>query len=139
MLLERGNLGWLLKQGRKVRSWKRRWGVCDAEEGVLKYYTDPSRAVLKGSIPLVGASVSMCVVSSRLAPKGYGAQQVRLERTPRHTGGDRPRPVPAPAPPRAKPATTGHDLSAERVGSTRGRPSSSLTRRAAECCSPSPC
>ena len=48
--LQGGALGWLFKQGRRRRNWKRRWAVLRA--GCLCYYADEAAKVLKGMVPL---------------------------------------------------------------------------------------
>ena len=46
-----GQLGfWATKKGHLVRSWKRRWFVCDAANGLVTYYTSQEAATPRGTI-----------------------------------------------------------------------------------------
>ena len=69
--LTRGALGWVYKQGRKAKTWKRRWAVIRA--ACLVYYTDASCATLKGSVPLAGARVAAVLVTD--APRALGPRE----------------------------------------------------------------
>jgi len=66
--LQRGSLGWFRKQGRMAKTWQLRWAAI--HEGHLCYFTDDSFKVLKGSVPLGGATIS----ALELSPRGSGAQ-----------------------------------------------------------------
>ena len=69
--LTRGALGWVYKQGRKAKTWKRRWAVVRA--ACLVYYTDASCATLKGSVPLAGARVAAVLITD--APRALGPRE----------------------------------------------------------------
>ena len=42
--------GWLLKQGGKVKTWKKRWVICSGS--VLYYFETPKDNAPKGLVPL---------------------------------------------------------------------------------------
>ena len=69
--LTRGALGWVYKQGRKAKTWKRRWAVIRA--ACLVYYTDASCATLKGSVPLAGARAAAVLITD--APRALGPRE----------------------------------------------------------------
>ena len=49
-------LGWFVKQGSQLRTWKRRWAVVNS--GWLLYFTSQRCSVLKGAVPLVGSALN---------------------------------------------------------------------------------
>ena len=78
--------GWLVKQGQKVHSWKRRWFVLRG--GVLEYYASPRDARPRGAVALA----SVCAVVPDVLPAHdpgdhpYCFQLVVLPEAP-HAGG----------------------------------------------------
>ena len=42
--------GWLVKQGGRIKTWKRRWAI--VTEGVMYYFDEPKAAAPKGMVPL---------------------------------------------------------------------------------------